>query len=271
MKFKKAIIDADPLVYRCGFAIENYDYKEKKLISVEPVHHAYYNIKSILKKVFAACNPDEFSLYLTGKDNFRFDIDPKYKCGRIGARRPTHYDALRQYLIDRFGAVIIDGQEADDECSIQHYKIIKDNITEANLDCVVCSIDKDFDNIPGWHFNYVKNELYFISELEALKTFYLQILTGDKSDSILRIKKGWMKKKTEEKLQKALDEPEMYAIIQKEAINVLYKELTAEFTENGFGQLELDTVDTIVRKLILERGRLVWLRRESGEMWSPKL
>jgi hypothetical protein len=45
--------------------------------------------------------------------------------------------------------------------------------------CCIVSIDKDLLQIPGMHFNFVRGTLYLINELDGLRCFYRQILTGD--------------------------------------------------------------------------------------------
>lgn len=263
LQFDQVIIDGDPIVYRAGFAIEKVN-KEMDIIETEPMHHAFYNVNSMIKKTLNKFEHDFFEVFLTASNdttNFRFSIFPQYKANRKDARRPVYYKEIREHLFDKWGAETIKGQEADDTCSIWHCKALQEG-----KNSVMCSIDKDFNNVPGWHYNYVTDDLYYIDEIQALRNFYLQILTGDTSDGIPRIKKGWRQKKVEEELQKALTEQEMYDIIHKEISNL---------TEN------LDKLLWIIQNVpenrgdikdeILRRGRLVWLRREEGELWVPKI
>ncbi len=49
---------------------------------------------------------------------------------------------------------------------------------------VICSIDKDLQQIPGNHYNFVKKEHSFVTPEEAIQNFYKQILTGDAADNI---------------------------------------------------------------------------------------
>ncbi len=46
------------------------------------------------------------------------------------------------------------------------------------------SIDKDLLQVPGWHFNFRKNEYHFITELQGSYNLYTQVLTGDNADNI---------------------------------------------------------------------------------------
>ena len=49
---------------------------------------------------------------------------------------------------------------------------------------IICSVDKDLHQIAGLHYNWVKEEYREVSEHEALKYFYTQLLTGDSADNI---------------------------------------------------------------------------------------
>jgi len=255
MKFNHAVIDMDVLVYRCGFAIETVN-KETKEVKAEPVHHAYYNINSMMDKIFELTQADTYEGFLTapGKGNFRFNIYPDYKSNRKDSRRPIYFSEIRDYIISKYEAKIIEGEEADDSCIIEHCS--KNSLGwDPNIrNSIVCSIDKDFNNAPGWHLNYIKDEIYYVTEEEALRNFYLQILTGDAADGIPRIKKGWREKQVKADLEKATSEKEMYTIVINEMSKVLDKDLTHR-----------ELLD-----LLTMRGRLVWLRRKPGEMWAPE-
>jgi 5'-3' exonuclease len=54
--------------------------------------------------------------------------------------------------------------------------------------CIIASVDKDLLQVPGKHYNFVKNELYDISPQEGLKKFWTQMLVGDVADNIFGIK-----------------------------------------------------------------------------------
>ena len=52
----------------------------------------------------------------------------------------------------------------------------------------IVSIDKDFDQVEGWHYNFVKKQQYYISKTQGLLNFYMQFLTGDRIDNIIGVK-----------------------------------------------------------------------------------
>lgn len=252
MIFKKAIIDMDPLVYRCGFSIEKYN-KTLELLEVEPLKHALYNINSMIKYCLKESGTINYKGFLTSvdKSNFRFKIFPDYKLNRKDARKPYWYNEIRNFLVNRWDAEIVSGEEADDACSILQCSSNRMGFDPKSLESIVWSFDKDFNNIPGWHGNYVKKIIYYVSEIEALRNFYLQILTGDLSDGIPRIKKGWKQKEIENEIKEAKNEETCRQIIYR-CIEGLFPEYK----------------NSDIKKIIQERGQLVWLRRNPNEMWK---
>lgn len=109
------------------------------------------------------------------KVNFRKKVLSTYKANRIGKRKPVCYQEVRQWIIDNYESRIIPTLEADDVVGIL--------ATRNKGHEVHCSGDKDFRSIPGVFYNFLKGELYHISEREADKWFYTQTLIGDKADN----------------------------------------------------------------------------------------
>jgi hypothetical protein len=84
---------------------------------------------------------------------------------------------------------------------------------------IICSIDKDMLQVPGWHYNFVKLERQFIDELTGFKHFYTQLILGDQSDNIPGYD-GKMRPKVPQFLQPCINsiwgaesESEMYRIV----------------------------------------------------------
>jgi hypothetical protein len=222
---KVALLDADVIVYRVAFASED-----------ETEEICFARAKElILEIVFTELNCDDYKAYLTGKGNFRHMVakTAPYKGNRKDAPRPKHYEALRGYL-QRLGATIVEGQEADDEIAIE----------ATQRDYWIVSIDKDFDQIPGWHYNFVRKEKYFVTEEEGLRSFYKQILTGDRVDNIIGIK-GIGPVKAEKILKDCKTEKEYY-----DACIKAYDGDEERVKENAV---------------------LLWLRRLPNQTWLPPL
>jgi hypothetical protein len=220
-----ALIDGDILVYRIGFSSEE---------EVEAI--AIARCSEFIEDMLLFNGFDSYQGYLTGKKNFRNDvaITAPYK-GNRKAAKPKHYDRLRDYMQKAWGFEMIEDQEADDAIGIAAYEY------QVGEYCI-CSIDKDLDMLRGDHYNFVKNERYFITEEEGIKNFYKQMLMGDRVDNIIGIK-GIGTVKAERLLKECKDEKEMYLAV-----------------------LEAYKGDD---KRVLENGQLLWIRREPNQMWQP--
>ena len=221
----KALIDGDILVYRIGFASEN----ETESIAIARCSEFIEDL--ILFNGFG-----EYQGYLTGKTNFRNEIavTAPYK-GNRKAAKPKHYQLLRDYMESAWSFTMIEDQEADDAIGIAAYEM------EVGEYCI-CSIDKDLDMLRGDHYNFVKDDRYFITEEEGIKNFYKQLLMGDRVDNIIGIK-GIGTVKAERLLKECKNENEMYLAI----------------LEAYEGNAER----------VLENGRLLWIRREPNQIWTP--
>ncbi len=246
--FKHAIIDADVLVYSCGFAVQKLD-NATDILHVEPIAHAFYNVNSQIRRILKQTGTDNYSAFLTGSGNFRYEVDPTYKANRALAVKPFYYSEIKEFIQRRWNAVEVVGQEADDALSILQCKLNPFGFDPDIKNSVICTIDKDLNNTPGWHYNFRKDVTYFVSELDALKNFYLQILTGDPTDNVPRVKKGWRQKTAEDVINKCEKEEEIVEIVRKEVYNI-YKDV--DLTE----------------QFIKRNGRLVWMRRKEDELWE---
>lgn len=201
----KALVDMDLIVYRIGAACDNwyYEYLGKRYDSqrelkmyLETVCEDDTERGGRLAQAERKRDPEEWSKvkasvieytedilepysdyqgYISGKGNFRYSVATilPYK-GTRSTVKPTHYDAIRQFLVDVYDAKVSTGMEADDMLGL--------NQTE---DTVIVSLDKDLDMIPGRHYNWVADKEYTIDELEGMRKFYAQMLTGDSTDNIL--------------------------------------------------------------------------------------
>lgn len=94
-------------------------------------------------------------------------------------RLPANLKVCKEHLEKRYGAITEKGLEADDLIGIA--------MTDSP-NGIICSIDKDLNNIPGLHYNFRTKEKYFVLEEEAFVNFYRQCLTGDNIDTVPGIK-----------------------------------------------------------------------------------
>jgi 5'-3' exonuclease len=165
-----------------------------------------------LKSVMRDTQSIQGYVAVKGKGNFRFDIADDYKATRGNSKMEPdvkqRLDNLYQYAWDT-ECVQSDNCEADDVVSIWATEAEK-----AGNSFVIAHIDKDIDMIPGWHFNFNKNELYFIDEDTAHYKLCRQLLTGDSSDNIKGIT-GIGPKKSE-KLLEGVAPDQMLRVVENE-------------------------------------------------------
>ena len=219
------LIDGDIIGYRIGFSTE----EENEKIVVSRV------ATFIETMLWEDLQTESYQGYLTGKDNFRNDIarTAPYKGNRT-APKPKHLQFIRDYLVSAWDFKISEGQEADDDISISH--------VANNYESVIASIDKDFMQLKGKHWNFVKKEMTLVTEEEALLNFYLQVLTGDRVDNIIGLK-GVGPVKAKQRLAGCESAAEMYLACVE-----------------AYGGSE---------ERVIENCKLLWLRRTPNQNWEP--
>ncbi len=241
---------------------------EEAQLVVQPVNFATQAAKTTLenglREIKRRFKTDlEPYYFLTGKGNFREDLATiaKYKGNRDKMEKPVHYQAVRDYYVDQYGAYVIEGIEADDEVSIRAWEEYKGN----NNDYVVATIDKDLDQIPGWHYDYKKHVFYEIDALDGELFFYAQVLAGDATDNIkgcyrLGITKA--KKAVDEWFEAAENNPDWRSFVWECIVNA-YAENIERYPEQHEHGLSAE-------EAALENARLVFMQTERDELWTPE-
>lgn len=221
------LLDADIIAYRVAAASENDDIALAKSRCTELVTNVVY---------FEA-NCDTFDGFLTGSNNFRKEIATikPYKGNRTQPK-PKHLEALREHLV-KMGCKVVDGQEADDAIGIAAYAADPDSYT-------IISIDKDLLMLRGKHYNFVKKEFTYVTEEQAIHSFYTQLLTGDRTDNI----------------------PGIPGIGPAKAAKAL-KGITG--AEEAYKAVKQMYANEGIEHQLLENARLLWIRRKEGEVWEP--
>jgi hypothetical protein len=266
---KLLLIDADLLVYRCGFAVEKNKYlvefndgvshwntaaEAKKHVDevgsgdiwtrkeVEPVENALALVKNVIQDIqdrYAEWS--DCRLWLSPSvGNFREQIATraKYKGNRDNTPRPVHATAIRDCLVKQWGAVSTVGQEADDAIGID---------MSANPGSVCVSFDKDLLQLPGKHYDWVDKSERDVTSKEAAKFFWQQALSGDATDNVPGCK-GIGSVKAQKLLAECNSNKECW-----DKVLEVYKEVHGDEGE----------------AFATETARLVYVRRKNNEMWSP--
>lgn len=190
----RALIDGDLILYEVGFATQTKVDGEVIPASVEDVN---LRVDRLINDICAAVYSTEPpTIYLTGVGNFRFNIAKRreYK-GNRKSIKPYHYKYIKAYLQAQWGAIVVDGMEADDALCIEQTTRLRFK------DTIICSRDKDLKQCEGYHYTWEcgKQGSWGPAWVESLGTielkgpkkligtgekfFYSQLLTGDSTDT----------------------------------------------------------------------------------------
>lgn len=268
---KRLLIDGDIIVYRCGFAAEKTKYLVEKNKSdsdgeyldwmhfdsakeakeylgdasgviwsrkeLEPIENCLHILKSYVDDIVEGT---EYEIYLSGDSNFRYSkaFTKPYKGNR--SSKPTHYNDIRDYLVDKYGANITTGIEADDALGLRSTSL------GSGFGCIV-STDKDLRQIAGWHFDPVKDELSWTSNREGDFNFYTQLLAGDAVDNVPGLD-GIGKERATKILQGSASSKELY-----ERARSTYQDRIGDGWE----------------RYMKEQADLLWIQRTGKEEWHP--
>jgi hypothetical protein len=318
------IIDADPIVYRCGFAAERSDYhlvvespggeiselhftpnakkhagaqmrdwvkkhpKWEILDKQRDVHpdskeQALADTRTQLQSIEKECRRhygvdgfDNITIILSGPGNYRERLATifPYKGNRDPEHKPYWYQTIRDYLTNEWGAYVVHGREADDECSIlaRRHRAATAGTDSASVPIrrspitlgvaggsgyCVATIDKDLDQIPGAHYNYLKQVFYAQSEAESEQFFYQQCLSGDLTDGVPGC---WKIGETRA--------AEHIRRVWGHSKGILWESIIREYAHSqkvaGCPYVGRDPA-----AVALETARLVYLQQQEGELWIP--
>jgi hypothetical protein len=222
-------------------------------------------VNQLIENILRNTQASDYKLFLTSNDksNFRYKIakTKEYK-GNRKAAKPHHYGYIRDYLWKVWGAKVIYGQEADDALGIEQINITSKDINGCNhgkgcdsvqrtnagvwASSIICSIDKDLRMIPGFHYNIKNSELSFVTEDEAMRFFWKQMLMGDTVDNIPGVPKIGKKKSAD--LIDACNSLEAC----KETVKMTYEKYYGEEWHDKYQEM----------------GNLLWIRREENQYFE---
>jgi len=253
------IIDVDTLLYRVGFskppsASSAVTQLERYIQDI--VYRVGQSDRVLVGTQVMLCLTRSVPAGRYRAINYTRNIE--YKGHRSTAAKPLFMDEMFDSIVSRdkgyyrygYDVLIVNSDvgEADDTCSILANET--KNASTHTPYCVV-GVDKDLDQISGWHFNYVTNKYYYVSEYEADKFFFEQLLTGDVADNI----------------------PGIHRIGPKTAKKLLAHGKNAEEWWDIVLDTYLKTYNTVssdsISETLYERGNMLWIRRKNGEEWYP--
>lgn len=240
------LIDGDIIRYSVGFAAEG-----------EPLENCLHSVKLMIQKIVQQTGADEYEIFLTGKGNYREEIATikPYKGNRDSSHKPTFFNEITEYLLTQHNATVVNGKEADDAMGYTQYSVWQSEVSDQET--CIASIDKDMDMIPGLHYNWRKDKVYFIKEEDADRNFYRQLLTGDSTDNITGVP-GIGPKRAD----KILQEPCLIGedFIEEPDEEEIYWRILEEYSKHYERPFEA----------LMENANLLWIQREEDVLWQPK-
>lgn len=169
------IVDADLIVYEAAFCVERKE-KDGEYLNWYQVSKI---VNTIVRKILRKSKATHHTGFLTdGKSNFRVAraFSLPYKGQRkTNADKPPFYDEIRDYLQSNWGYQMMRGVEADDALTIvsEFYKNHRD------IKTIIATKDKDLWQYAGEHYNMNTSELMVITEGQAHKNLWRQMILGD--------------------------------------------------------------------------------------------
>jgi len=233
----RALIDADNLIYHASWGLTS---------PVVDLPLAINKFDSLLGDILGEMFCDEYTLYIKApnkKLNYRFEVCSEYKAKR--SPPPPVLNNLSSAILERDNTVPCILQEADDAISIQAWKMKKEG-----HNYIVVSPDKDLNQIPGQHFDnyWTRRRHYTVTEKEADRLIYQQMLSGDPTDNIEGIK-GIGEKTAKKLLDPCHTEGEMYRAVK--------------YTWKRHHPIDW-------KEKMTKCARLVYIRRRENEIWTIK-
>ena len=208
---------------------------------IEPVGLVDWKIDNAINLLKDRFETEALHVYLTGSGNFRerVAVTKPYK-GNRKAAKPHYWQYIRDQLVGRHNATIINGIEADDEVSIMQM------ITRGPH--IVCCNDKDLRNTPGYlYLPDKRKQLLRIHPSYAQFHFLQQMVVGDRVDNIPGLPRrgiAWFNSKAN-----SVDNlDDLRSIVYDEYMK---KDPTGD--------------------LLLEQGRLLHMMRDYFDEWEPGL
>ena len=148
------LIDADVLAFAHSSVGDHDEYDSEGNLTEHVIDPFDWLARSLRKQVDAiqeACGSSlEPYMFLTGDDNFRYDIATRkpYKGNRV-VEKPYHFLNMRTHIRGNYNTYIAKGCEADDLLAMAQVQYRKEGIPS-----VIATIDKDLLQVPGWHYRW---------------------------------------------------------------------------------------------------------------------
>ena len=245
-----ALVDGDIVAYVNAASAES-----------DPLEIALLRADKQMRKILDYLNVSSYKVFVSGGQNFRYEINPNYKANRADIPSPIHRKACHQFLIDEWKAEETDGYEADDALGCFQRE-----------DTIICSLDKDLLMIPGRHYSWpitrhgkvIRDHIVqTVSYIDGIKHLYKQSLIGDTADNIFGVERIG-KAKAAKIIDPLTTETDMYRIALSHYVDEVIK-----------NNMDKDTdVYTLKNQVESAKDRFImnldclWIWRQMGITWT---
>lgn len=250
------LLDVDTMLYRVGYASPAPPTPEAACARLAKM------IKDTEDKITSSIIPaigedyKHLLVFLTVPDGLgryrdKFNKETTYKASRTSVPPPVFMDEMRDfiklnYLVHQCPS---SEYEADDAISWHGWY----NYEVTGQRDIIAGVDKDLNQIPGYHWDYSKDIGHFVTDAEANRFFFKQLLMGDVADSIPGIR-GVGPRRADTLLSKGANPEEWWDIVLSTYTNKLPHLSEDEIAE-----------------ILYERGNKLWIQRREGQTWYPPI
>lgn len=193
------VLDCDSMVYLACYKEPSKAKRRTKLLED-------------IGRVQKSLGGDEIYPLFKGKNNFRYNVIDTYKGNRDESKMDEEQLQLREWVADltdwagEHVGMTCHGAEADD-----YVGILNKQFTEQGHNVIMSHIDKDLNQLIGYHHNFNKNELYTVLPRDGYYMLYKQTLMGDAADNITGLNRIGVK--TAEKMLDACEPYEWWEML----------------------------------------------------------
>ena len=215
------------------------DYKADELVIIdvqtpEAIQNVLHTVKMMIESSLYYLKTNKFNGYLGKGDSFRMERSTllKYKGNREDTLRPLLLNDVREYLIKKYNANVVEGLEADDWCVIDAYRDKTKVIVTADKDAMGtdCLVYNPFATEPSITDCSGFGSLWLNSKGEVKGSgrlwLYFQCTSLDAADNYKAncfSDKSWGEKSAYKALKDCRNDVEAFGVI-KDVYQYLYPE-----------------------------------------------
>lgn len=172
-----AIIDLDSIMFTAAHPNKVLDEFEQPLrennkfvYKDKSMEEMFTSADDLMSSILGKCEADGYIAFIKGKGNFRYEHNTEYKANRP-KESPSWWKELKQYFIDKWNAIEVNGIEVDDAVNITRLQV---------EDSFIVALDKDLLSLEGTHYNWRTDKWFTNSKEEACLAFWKSMIVGCK-------------------------------------------------------------------------------------------